>query len=131
MYKKILVGDHIKHGRAVLEALQRNHFTVTEAFWYDVPDLDEWRLIIASPMVREVGPTQAYTVLDKVLRQIRSPLSLSDISLLSPLSSEYQRFRQAALGPGRSGMGPATGRSHGVTFQDAYLYNLPAPVQTR
>jgi hypothetical protein len=131
VYKKILVGDYIEHGRAMLETLQRNNFTVTEAFWYELPDLDEWRLIIASPMVHLVGPTKAYTVLDRVLRQIQSPLSLGDISLLSPLSSEYQALRQAALGPGRLGMGPATEHAHDITFHDAYLYNLPASVQTR
>ena len=82
-------------------------------------------------MVHIVGPIRAYTILDRVLKKIRSSLSLNDISVLSPLSSEFQSLREEALGPGRLGMGPATGHAAGViTFHDAYLYTL-SPVRTR
>ena len=122
MLKNRLVADYIDHGRAVLEALRRDKFPITEAFWYDMPEAGEWRLIIASPMAHVVGPIQAYTILDRALKRIRSPLSLSDISVLSPLSSQFQSLREEAVGPGRPGMSPAAG---GIAFHDAYLYSLP------
>ena len=125
MLKNRLVADYIDHGRAVLEALRRDKFPVTEAFWYDIPEAGEWRLIIASPMAHIVGPNQAYTILDEALKKIRSPLSLRDISVLSPSDSQFQSLREEALGPGKPGTGPATGYSRGITFPDAYLYALP------
>jgi hypothetical protein len=123
--KNRLVAEYIDHGRAVLEALRRDKFPITEAFWYDIPEAGEWRLIIASPMAHTVGPIQAYTILDRALTKIRSPLSLSEISVLSPLSSQFQSLRQEALGPGRPGMGQAAEYAPGITFHDAYLYTLP------
>jgi hypothetical protein len=123
--KNRLVADYIDHGRAVLEALRRDKFPITEAFWYDMPEAGEWRLIIASPVARTVGPIQAYTILDRALTKIRSPLSLREISVLSPSSPQFQSLREEALGPGKPGTGPATGYSRAITFPDAYLYALP------
>jgi hypothetical protein len=123
--KNKLVAEYIDQGRTVLEGLRRDKFPITEAFWYDIPEAGEWRLIIASPMAHTVGPIQAYTILDRVLKRIRSPLSLSDISVLSPQSSQFQSLREEALGPGRPGMGPAPAYARGVPFRDAYLYTLP------
>lgn len=133
MLKNRLVAEYIDHGRAILEALQRDKVPITEAFWYDIPEVGEWRLIIASPMAGDVGPIQAYTILDRALKKIRSPLSLRDISVLSPLDSQFQSLRQEALGPGRPGMGPANGHAPGgISFHDAYLYSLPLkPVSAR
>ena len=131
MFKNRLVGEYIDNGRAVLEALRRKKIPITEAFWYDIPERDEWRLIIASPMVYRVGPIEAYTVLQGILNKMGSPLSLSDISFLSPLSPEFRRFREEALGSSRSGKDSANEADHDLTFNDAYLYALPRTVQGR
>jgi len=132
VYKKVLLSDYIEQGRKVLQALRRADFHVSEAFWYDLPESDEWRLILAAPKVDDLGPLQAYTILDKVLRRIRSPLSVGEISLFSPASSQYRELRRDALGPYRLETAPATGRARGgIAFQDACLYNLPSPVQSR
>jgi hypothetical protein len=122
--KDRLVADYIDHGRTVLEVLRRDKFPITEAFWYNIPEVGQWRLIIASPMAHIVGPNQTYAILDRALTKIRSPLSLSDISVLSPSSYQFQSLRQEALGPGTPGTGPATG-SREIAFPDAYLYALP------
>ncbi|MEO7649561.1 MAG: hypothetical protein ABIZ80_03770 [Bryobacteraceae bacterium] len=132
MYKKILVADYIQHGRDIIGALRNARFPITEAFWYDFPELDEWRLILASPIVHVMGPLEAYTLLNRVLSEIGNPLSVSDISLFSPVSSEYRALRIAALGPGRLRAGPATGRrKQDISFNDAYLYSLPSLVHAR
>ena len=124
--------DYVKQGRKVLQALHQTDFQVSEAFWYDFPESDEWRLVLASPKVDALGPLRACTVLDKVLRRIRSALTVGEISLFSPASSEYRELRRDALGPQSIGNGPATGRSQGgMAFRDAYLYNLPSPVRSR
>ena len=43
VFKNRLVGEYIDSGRAVLEALRRKKIPVTEAFWYDLPERDQWR----------------------------------------------------------------------------------------
>src|SRR5258708_1371729 len=60
MYKKVLVNELISEGKQLLEALRRNRFSFTAAFWYYFPDALEWRLVIVSPTVDRSGPLAAY-----------------------------------------------------------------------
>ncbi len=129
MYKKILVKEYIDHGRALLYALSELGpvFPITEAFWYEFQDPLEWRLVIASPIIDHLGPIHAYTVIQNIFQRDKIPLSLDEITLLSPSSTDFQELRRMALGPGRMRTGPAMGPAHDIRFSDAYLYTAVAP----
>jgi hypothetical protein len=131
VYKKILVGDHIEYGRGLLNALSELDpvFPITEAFWYEFPDLLEWRLVIASSIIDHLGPIHAYTVVRNLIERDRIPLSINDILLLSPNSADFQELRRVALGPGRMRTGPATGPAKDLRFSDAYLYKPTTPMR--
>jgi|HubBroStandDraft_6_1064221.scaffolds.fasta_scaffold623280_1 hypothetical protein len=116
MLKKILVAELIEDGSVLLQALKRNRFPITAAAWYDFPEA-EWRLVIATSAVDQHGPMAAY---GRVLRALETfqpkALTLSDVTVVSPLSHEFQKLRAlmpAAGGPARS-----------VVFDDAYVYQL-------
>src|SRR5579872_3797841 len=107
MYKTILVKEIIEEGSRLLERLKRNNFHLTAALWYSVPDSSQqWVLVIVSPVVDQVGPLAAYGRLQRLLGGLQPPsrLSLSDISLISPLSQEYQNLRSLVGGAGRLGI---------------------------
>ena len=131
MFTTILVSENISYGKTLLEKLPSFGFPVVEAFWYHFPDSGSWRLVIASPMLQKLGPLAAYTALRDILRKIKSRLELSDISFLSPNDPQYQDLRNAALGPGRAGVGAASGVGRDIVFSDAYLYAVPAGARTR
>ena len=123
MYKKILVSELISEGQRLLEALKRNRFTVSSAVWYYIPESMEWRLVIVSPTVDHSGPMAAYT--RRVLANINpSSLDLTDISVISPASQEFQDLRAIVSSPGSFGASSATGNVHGVVFEDNYVYQV-------
>ena len=127
MYKTILVKEIIDEGSRLLELLKRNNFHLNAALWHFVPDSNQqWVLVIVSPVVDQIGPLAAYGRLQRLLGMLRpaSRLSLSDISLISPLSQEYQNLRSLVSGAGRLGIGAAAGPIRDVTFEDAYVYQL-------
>jgi hypothetical protein len=124
MYKKVLVEDLINDGRLLVEALDRNRFPITAAVWYDFPEA-QWMLVIASPIVDQVGPMAAYTRVQRVLQTVQSSrLTLSDISLISPLSQEFQNLRLLLTTPGRLGRSAASGGARTLVFEDAYVYRM-------
>ena len=105
----------------MLDALARNRFSVAAALWFYIPESMEWRLVIVTPTVDHAGPMAAYTRLQRILASISpSQLTFTDVSLMSPLSQDYESMRAAISSPHR--FGATTGNMHNVTFEDAYLY---------
>jgi len=85
----------------------------------------EWRLVIAAPMVDHSGPMAAYTRVQRVLASINpSQLTLTDISVISPTSQQFENLRAIVSSPGQFGAGSATGHIHNVVFEDNYIYQL-------
>ena len=62
MLKKVLVRELIEDGERLLLELKQRDFPVTAAFWVDMPELDYWRLVVATSIVNERGPDVAYRV---------------------------------------------------------------------
>ena len=124
MYKKVLVEDLIKDGRLLVAALDRNRFPITAAVWYDFPET-QWMLAIVSPAVDQIGPMAAYGRVQRALQTVQpSQLALSDISLISPLSQEFQNMRLLISTPGRLGHSAASRRTRSLIFEDAYIYRM-------
>lgn len=117
MLKKILVAELIEDGHALLQALKRNRFPISAAAWYDFPEA-EWRLVIVTTAVDRHGPMAAY---GRVLRALQTfqpkALTLSDVTVVSPLSQEFRNLRTLASTSGRSS-------ARSVAFDDAYVYQL-------
>jgi hypothetical protein len=96
MDKKILVETNIEEGKKLVDALDRSKFTLSGALWFYYSKVDEWRLLLVSPLVDVIGPRKAYTIIQNVIEDLR-PVSISiiDISVLSPKNSLVQLLRIA------------------------------------
>ena len=78
-----LVEHKKKEGELLLRALDSAGLPVTSAFWYRVPDTGEWRLVLASPIIREKGPDFAYEKIQRALSDPAAPkVQLTDIWLV-------------------------------------------------
>lgn len=106
-------------------------FRVKAAFWLYYPESEEWRLVIATPLVDEKGPLDTYSRLQAVLQRSLPEIQPADLYLLNiavispsdPLVkafrgamrisewSPYVRFTRSTLG--------------GRYVEDAYVYRLP------
>jgi hypothetical protein len=85
MGKAVLVDSDTEQGRRLIEALDQVGFPVVAAFWSFFPDGDLYRLVIASPVIDDKGPREAYTKIQEVLHQLNLPdLTLDNITVLSP-----------------------------------------------
>jgi hypothetical protein len=78
-----LVKPDIDAGRKLLEGLDCAKFDVRAAFWFYREESEEWRLYIATPLVKKLGPREAYS---KVLDVIKEPqiegIDLSKVSVV-------------------------------------------------
>ncbi len=86
MVEEALVGSWIKAGERLTLALRHANFRVVASLWLYDATVNEWRLVIASPLVDQAGPLEAYRRVQLILRQKPDlkPLSLNDISVVSP-----------------------------------------------
>ena len=107
MVKKKLVEELISDGATLLRELDRRNFPVAAMFWIHLPDQDYWRLVIGSRIVSEQGGVAAYRRLGEWLTEVElAGITLEDISLLDPESSQFQSLRSLAGGSSCLAAGP-------------------------
>jgi len=95
MDKGILVDRDLRIGRDVIGLLAAANLTVDDAFWAYVPELEEWKLVLSSPSVKQLGLHNSYLRMSNALRE--SPLwkeiPLSRISLFASDDNIVERLK--------------------------------------
>ncbi|MTT32405.1 hypothetical protein GMB86_10345 [Terrilactibacillus sp. BCM23-1] len=86
MDKTILVEQDLKNGERLIRKLDELNFIVHSAFWLYIPESDIYRLMIATPLVDEIGPQEVYRKIKSTIDLIEEPfdISLQSISVISP-----------------------------------------------
>ena len=131
MVKPTLVDADMKAGEALLSKLDEIKFDVRAAFWFYMPDSEEWRLIFASPAVDKKGPKEAYEKVQSQLPKLKEEfeqdyeLSLQNISLVSP-NDDLVKLLKAAIktGPEVSNIRFTGNVINNVFIEDAYIYRV-------
>jgi len=84
-----LVDRDLDIGRKILGVLGHAGITVNVAFWAHVPQISEWQLFIATPLVDTKGPKSAYEQVLRVLKEagMEGELPWRRIFLRSPKDS--------------------------------------------
>lgn len=129
MVKTSLVESDITQGRELIDALKnvRSNFRVQAAFWLNRPEVMEWRLFIATPLVDQRGPFSTYTDVQNVMRATPKPWSLSmqEISVISPHDKLVKVVKNAAaIPPGAPGIRFGRTRIDDTYIEDAYVYRV-------
>ena len=136
MVKTSLVEADLIAGWRLLLRLyipQKNRalFRVKAAFWLYYPESEEWRLVIATPLVDEKGPLDTYSQLQEVLQRSLleiqpADLYLLNIAVISPSDPLVKAFRGAMRISEWSPYVRFTGSTLGGKYvEDAYVYRLP------
>lgn len=127
MDKTALVEKNIEEGRRLLLALDRTGFRVSAALWFYVDEDEEWRFMVASPVIDEKGPRESYAFVQETLARLSPPsqISLKQISAISP-SHDLIRLLRVAIrtGPGVSGIRFTRNTINNVFIEDAYIYRM-------
>ena len=127
MVASALVDRKIERGKRLIKKLDDSGFPVTAAFWYYFPQAEQWRLVIASPMVESQGRQAAYTEIHKIQRRgLRLPLlSVSEITAVSHRDPIVKLLGTAVrTGPGIAGIAFSRNVINGIYIEDAYIYRL-------
>lgn len=124
MFIQVLVSDQVETGKRIVEALRKDRFPISGAFWYRMPESGFWRLFIGSRLVDRIGPLEGYKRLHRILAQmgVLTPFSGS-IALLGADDPQFLRRRSYALGVGQFNAGPNFVEGSN-SFQDAYVYTV-------
>jgi len=129
MVKTSLVESDIAQGRQLIDALKKiwSNFQVQAAFWLNRPEMMEWRLFIATPMVDHRGPFSTYTDVQNVLSTNSNPWSISmqEISVVSPNDKLVKVVKNAApIPPDAPGIRFGRTRIDDTYIEDAYVYRV-------
>lgn len=127
MDKASLVEEQIDDGKKLVEALDGAKVAVRAAMWFYYPEPNDWRLIIATPFLDDVGPMKTYELIQNVIEKSLPDLSikLRNIFLVSP-QNKLIKLMKAAIGTGKgiSGIRFTGNVINNVLIEDAYIYRM-------
>ncbi len=122
-----LVENEIEVGGKLVWKLDEACIPVRAALWHYLSEPDEWRLVIASPLVDSEGPKAVYARIYEAVRGLFKcgGISLNDTSVVSLNHSLIKLLRGAiGTGPGVAGTRFSRNTINNVYVADAYIYRL-------
>jgi len=86
MVKTTLVETDKKAGESLIRKMDESRASVTAALWFYLSESDEWRLMLATPLVDKEGPKKVYERIQRLLegQDVQYDLSLDNIAIVSP-----------------------------------------------
>lgn len=133
MAQDLLVGEQLTQemiaaGELLLKALDESSVEVKAAFWLLLGDQQTWRLMIASPAVRALGPREVYRKVAAVVKRLppaAQPIGIKDISVLEDTHNWVQLMRAfIRTGAGISRIRVSGNVVNGQLIEDALLYRV-------
>lgn len=126
MDKTTLVEKDINEGKELIEAIDEASITLQAALWIYLSESDEWRFMIALPMIDQIGPKKTYTNIQSILvKNEHLGISLKDISIVSPNHNLIKVLKMViSTGPGIQGIRMKRNMVNNVFIEDAYIYRI-------
>jgi hypothetical protein len=125
MAEDALVGFDVERGAELVRALDAAGFPVLAALWMHYPDIETWKLLIATPKANE--PQKAYTEIRHIVdgAKLDAP-DLAQIRLVLPDDQTVTTLSQAIRVEGLSGVRFSRNMINGIYVDDAYIYRAAA-----
>lgn len=133
MAKELLVTEllseqMISAGVDLIKKLDDSSCRVKAAFWMFLPEEKTWKLIIASPLVKEEGPRKYYKRIIDANKEAGTEediISLNDISV-SDIDNQFIQLLKTTISTGDSISDIRFSKNtiNGVFIDDAYIYRM-------
>ena len=120
-----LTPSDLEFGHNVTAELKKKKFPYCGVFWLYDDNFDDWRLIVATGLVDEVGPRETYLRLSKITDRVAaSDFQLLRITVISPKRPIYAALR-SVFGSAKSVEGARLDNTTVNGFSvTAYLYEV-------
>lgn len=127
LVKETLTREMIDAGAELVRQLDQAGVEVTSSSWWYEDELKVWKLLIASPLVRDEGPKKAYDEIQKVLREMpedKPVLGLADLAVLEPDEARITSLRKMVKTKPTavSGVSVTASGVSGGYIDDAFIY---------
>jgi hypothetical protein len=129
-----LVGNQVNDGQRLLERLQQERIPVMAAGWVKPVEEDRWSLYIATSLVDQYGPANAYRKVYGCLRSLETPwITDSDVKLIGenhPITKDVLDIMRR--NPGRIPTRSRRPFLGGTPIEEMYIYpwqNGPLPAR--
>jgi hypothetical protein len=126
--KEILTQEMIQAGAELTRRLGEAHLEVHASLWLYMPDKNLWRLIVASPAVRQDGPKKVYQQIQTILSKMSDQtwkIPLHDISVVEDNDPLIASLRTSmGTKDGVSGRRFSRDTINGHFIEDAYIYKM-------
>ncbi len=126
MVKELLVEDRIEAGKLLTESLDKANLQIVASFWIFDSEANEWRLMLATRLVDEEGPTKTLRKIQTLLHKNQAlgrVLDLRDIYLAGPEDQIVKDLRKGLrTGKKFKGLRLTGGVVGGHFVEDAYVY---------
>jgi len=124
---EMLSEEMIKAGKELLKQLDSTKSEVKSCFWFFFPEEKTWKLIIASPLVREEGPRSFYKRIVDINRQIenseKKTISLNNIVTVNTENEIVKLLGFSVKTDNNISNIRFTGNTvNGIYIEDAYIY---------
>ena len=122
-----LSKEMINAGKYLLEQLDSSTSEIKSFFWFFFPEEKTWKLIIASPIVKNEGPRSFYKRINDINRKAeekdQETISLNNIIVVTP-ENEIVKLLSFLIKTNNNISGiRCTGNTiNGVYIEDSYIY---------
>ena len=126
MDKTALVVTDFAIGARILEILDQSGLKMSLAMWLWTSEYEDWRFVLASPLLDGVEPSKAYGLVHDALAQAGLPLEYTPPLLIFRVSDPFVRALRRIFGKTKSIEGMRLGgQMIGDRFvDDAIVYRI-------
>lgn len=118
MAQEPLVEANIQAGRELIARLKNAGVQIEGAFWSFTPEIDRWKLLIASRDAKSGG-----TGLYRKMLDVGGTLDVSSVQFVSPLSPLYKALENATRHRPAGDIRISQSMVDGVYVDDALVYH--------
>ncbi len=126
--KEMLTREMIQAGAEITRRLDEAHLEVRASLWLYIPDKNLWRLVVASPAVRQDGPKKVYQQIQTILSKMSDKtwkIPLHDTSVVEDSDPLIASLRTSmGTKDGISGRRFSRDTINGYFIEDAYIYKM-------
>jgi hypothetical protein len=125
LVREILSNEMINAGLKIIERLDTENAQLTSAFWLYNEEDRGWKLILASPLVTDLGPREYYRKVinaNNLASEDEEILSTHDIAVTNTADKIVQLLKCAIKSEGISGIRFSRNAINGSFIEDAYIY---------